>query len=105
MDRAGEQRMVLMVLRGVGILTVFIGLILATQTIFAVIAAHSATANVPRGMNISLSGPVAKMQGWAIAARLSVSAWGAALYALAGALAGAIVADGPGARGAAAGDP
>jgi hypothetical protein len=105
MDRNDEQRIVTIVLRCAGILTVVIGLILTTQTVLALIAASSAAANLPRGMNVSLRGSVGKMGGWAIVAQLSISVWGAVLYGLAQSLAGAIVGELQAGSGPAVGNP
>jgi hypothetical protein len=87
MNRDDEQRIVMIVLRVAGILTVLIGLILTTQTIIELIMVHSAASDLPRGMNVNLKGPVGKMGAWAIIGRLFICAWGAVLYALARVLA------------------
>jgi hypothetical protein len=95
MDQRNEQHILTIVLRGVGIVTVLIGLILTTQTVIGLLAARSATANLPPGMNINISGSVGRMQGWAIVAQLSICVWGAVLWALARPLAGGIVGASP----------
>ena len=56
-------------------------------------------------MNINISGPVGKMQGWAVVSQLSVCVWGAILLALAQPLAGALVGTSPAASEPAEGNP
>ncbi len=105
MNRQDEQHIVTVVLRGVGILVVLIGLILTTQTILGLIAASSARSNLPAGMNIDIKGTLGKMGAWAIVARLSISVWGAVLYALAQTIAAALISEAPVGPSSAAGAP
>ena len=91
MNSIFEKRLTMIVFRAVGILTILIGLILNTYTIIQLLAISSLTSNMPRGMNVQIKGPIGNIKGWAIVARLSVSAWGFAVYGLANWLSGVIV--------------
>ena len=91
MNSISERRLTMIVFRAIGILTILIGLILTTYTIIQLMAVSSLTSNMPRGMNLNVKGTIGNIKGWAIVAQLSVSAWGAATYKLAGWLSGVVV--------------
>jgi hypothetical protein len=93
-EQKSIERVVTVVLRFLGVLTIFIGLILTSNTIFQLIAAHSVTSGfphgLPAGMNVTLQGAAGRAGGWAVAARIAVIGWGALLVAMASPLARSI---------------
>ena len=91
MNSIFEKRLTMIAFRAIGILTILIGLILTTHTIIQLMAIRTLTSNIPRGMNVQIKGTIGNIKGWAIVARLSVSAWGFAVYGLANWLSGVIV--------------
>ena len=87
MEQKSIERVVTVALRFLGALTIFVGLILATHTIFPLIAAHSVTSGfpqgLPRGMSVTLKGAAGRAGTWAIAAQMAVIVWGGFLVVLA----------------------
>jgi hypothetical protein len=87
MEQKSIERIVTVVLRFLGVLTIFIGLILTTHTVFQLIAAHSVTSGFPQGlppgMNVTLKGAAGRAGTWAVAAQIAVIVWGGLLVALA----------------------
>jgi hypothetical protein len=90
-----EQKSIVQVaafaIRFVALLAIFIGLILTTQTIFQLIAAHSAlSGDLPPGMSINIKGAAGRIGIWAIAGNLFIMIWGFLLAICARPLANAI---------------
>ncbi len=56
MDPIVQQQVVARVLRTAGVLAVFVGCILVTQTIVSLIAAQSVASNLPPGFNVQVKG-------------------------------------------------
>jgi hypothetical protein len=87
MEQKSIEHVTTVVLRFVGVLTIFIGLILVTYTIFQLLAAQSVTSGfpqgLPRGMSVSVKGAAGRLGAWAIAAQIAVMVWGGLLFALA----------------------
>ncbi len=84
MDDMPEKRITVIVLRAVGVLIILLGFILTTHTIIQLMFISSFRSNIPGGMNLNVKGMIGSIQGWAIVGQLSISAWGFALYILAG---------------------
>ncbi|MBN1360468.1 MAG: hypothetical protein JW993_07745 [Sedimentisphaerales bacterium] len=93
MNPRDERHIVTIVLRCAAILTILVGLILVTQTIVSLIAASSASSNLPPGVNVNFKGTVGKIGAWAIIGQVLICVWGAILFAFARPLADAVVAD------------
>lgn len=93
MDQQAQQQIVIRLLRTVSVIAVFVGCILASQTLIATIAAMSATSNLPRGMNVQFKGTFGNLTIWAIIAQLATVGWGLALFAFARPIASLIVED------------
>lgn len=93
MDPISQQQIVTRVLRTAGVLAVFVGCILVTQTIITAIGAQSATSNLPAGMNIHVKGAFGSLAGWAIVAQLATVVWGLVLFSVAKPIAARIVED------------
>ena len=87
MEQKSIEHMTTVALRFVGVLTIFIGLILVTQTILQLLAAHSVTSGfpqgLPHGMTVSVKGAAGRVGIWAIAAHGMVLVWGGLLVGLA----------------------
>lgn len=91
MERQPFEHTVTVAFRFVGILTILVGLILATQTLGPLIASHQATAalrdSYPPGHAMpGLSFPRDTL-GWVLFARIAIAVWGLILCALAAPLA------------------
>ena len=97
MDRQAAERWVTVVLRVVGVLTVFVGAILITQTIIQLISVHWGSSGLPQGlppgMSISLKGTAGRMGAWAIAGLVAVMAWGGLLARVSKPIAGLIASE------------
>lgn len=93
MDQQAQQQIVIRLLRTVCVIAVFVGCILASQTLIATLAAMSATSNLPHGMNVQFKGAFGDLTIWAIIAQLVTVAWGLALFAFARPIASLIVED------------
>ncbi len=91
MNLAMQRRVVVLVLRVAGVLTMFGGLILLTRGIIQWMAVGSA--NLPPGMNLSVSGGFGRMFMWGWLGSLAVVGWGFLLCTFSAPLAGAIVSD------------
>jgi hypothetical protein len=87
MEQKSIEHVTTVVLRFVGVLTIFIGLILVTHTVFQLLAAQSVTSGfpqgLPRGMSVSMKGAAGRLGAWAIVAQGAVMGWGGLLFALA----------------------
>jgi hypothetical protein len=87
MEQRSIEHVTTIILRLAGVLTIFIGLILATHIILQLIAARSAASGFPQGlppgMSINLKGAAGRVGGWAIVAQIATIAWGALLAAFA----------------------
>ena len=83
MDQKTVEQITTVVLRLAGILTIFIGLILATHIILQLIAARSATSGLPQGlppgMSVNLKGMAGRVGHWAIVAQVATMVWGGLL--------------------------
>ena len=83
MEQRSIEHVTTIALRFVGVLTVFIGLILITYTIFALIGAHSTTSdlfrNMPEGMDINMRG----MFSWVAVGEVAIIVWGGLFIRLA----------------------
>lgn len=93
MDPIVQQQIVTRVLRTAGVLAVFVGCILATQTIVNLIAAQSVASNLPPGFNVQVKGAFGNLSGWAIVGQLTTLVWGMILFAVAKPIAARIVED------------
>lgn len=87
MEQKSIEHVTTVVLRSVGVLTIFIGLIVVTHTVFQLLAAQSVTSGfpqgLPRGMSVSVKGAAGRMGAWAIVGQIASMAWGGLLFALA----------------------
>jgi hypothetical protein len=92
MEQKSVERVVTVVLRFLGVLTIFIGLILTSNAILQLLAAHSVTSGMglPPGMNVTLQGAAGRLGNWTVVARIAVIVWGALLVATATPLARSI---------------
>lgn len=94
MEQKSVEHVTMVALRFAGVLTIFIGLILVTHTIFQLLAARSVTsgfpAGLPHGMTVSVKGAAGRIGNWAVAAQGAVVVSGALLVRLARPIAGAI---------------
>jgi len=87
MEQKSIEHVTTVVLRSVGVLTIFIGLIVVTHTAIQLFAAQSVTSSLsqglPGGMSVSLKGAAGRLGAWAIVARIAIMVWGGLLFALA----------------------
>lgn len=85
------EHTVMVAFRFVGVLTILVGLIFATQTLGPLIASHQATAalqnSYPPGFPVPKLPSQSGMFGWLILARIAIAVWGLILCALAAPLA------------------
>ncbi|MBN1817390.1 MAG: hypothetical protein JW828_08515 [Sedimentisphaerales bacterium] len=76
MNKATLQPVVIVVLRIIGVLTIFFGLLMVVHMLFAQAAVKSAGTDMPMGMNINIKSPMNTIGGWGIAAYFMTSLFG-----------------------------
>lgn len=78
-------------LRLLAVATVLVGVILTVTTILSILAAGSAMQGAVGGMQIQMTGMVAKMGFWAVVSQASIAGWGLVLWAMSPSLAQKLV--------------
>ncbi|MFC1781861.1 hypothetical protein ACFLZ8_06335 [Planctomycetota bacterium] len=80
MEQITERRIITLILRIVGVITIFIGFILVTVASISLIAAKSATSNLPSGMNVNFNSALSNLGFWAILMHLAIAVWGFIMF-------------------------
>ncbi len=84
MEQKSVYQVTVIVLRLIGVLTMFIGLVFATQTIIELIALacvkSGLDARMPAKMNVSLTGTASTLGIWSIVYQIATIVWGRILY-------------------------
>ena len=76
------KKNVIIILRLIGVVISFIGLILTTSSIFQTIGARSAASAMNPAIQVSMKGMAGQLGFWVTAGYVSIVIWGLILYAM-----------------------